>query len=474
MGNRGAFGNGQALTNALKYGILRIFKLSKSGLLVVLLEARNMLNELKNRAMRRLAQTTVGRRVTEIAEVLATHRLHTEARAAVRQLRDTPWLIYGITTGACGELVPMLWQPAGASANVLANRFSYAEQETEEFLGFKPEKFVSLDTACYMATAAYYQGRKLAVKRGKNEGHVMGVAMTSAVTTGRERKGADQAIIAVRTRTGLWTVTVLMKKPENFASDAEAHRIQQGNLADLLTLNAILAVAELRQVPLPVDRIERSEELDAESGTLRPTQVSLWSGSDKTRPMYGKVIMPDGSTREISSLDPKEWIIFSGSFNPVTYAHDEMAREIERATGKRVIFQITKAHPEKQVTDQDMIDRAGQFLYRWPVVLLEEHGLYVDKAELFPGFEFLIGADVVVERLFDQKYYDGYLGMMAAMQRLLDLKVVFHVNGRKCADGHYKELTDLPIPARFASMFRAFSRRNDVSSSERRAAGANV
>ncbi|NBS41823.1 hypothetical protein EBS80_04175, partial [bacterium] len=49
------------------------------------------------------------------------------ARACVRKLRDTPWLIYCVTTGARGDLAKLLWQPAGASNNVLADRFTYAQ-----------------------------------------------------------------------------------------------------------------------------------------------------------------------------------------------------------------------------------------------------------------------------------------------------------------------------------------------------------
>lgn len=393
------------------------------------------------------------------------------ARACVRELRSTPWLIYAVTTGACGELVPMLWQPAGASNNVLGDRFSYAQEETVELLGFEPEKFVSADAACHLATAAWYQGRKLAAKRGKIENDVMGVGMTAAVTTGRERRGADQAIIAVRTLAGLWTVSALLRKPANFADDAEEHRVEQGNLADLLTLDAILATAGASQVTLPSGRVESCAELTP-GGTLDPSRVPLVPDPD--RPLYGRVLMPDGTIVDPSSLRPNEWILFPGSFNPVTYAHDEIAWGIQRATGKRVLFQITRAHPNKAVTDRDMVDRAAQLRYRWPVLLLEEAGLYVEKARLFPGMEMLVGADAVLEML-SERHYGGRTGLESALDEMLRLGTGFHVNGRKCPqDGVYREVELLPIPPRYAGMFHPFSLRNDVSSSDRRAAGASV
>lgn len=407
----------------------------------------------------------------EVDRLIAEDRVRRAGRQAVGQLRKTPWLIYAVTTGACGELMPMLWQPAGASNNVLGDRFTYAQEETIEFLGFKPDSFVSVETACSLATAAYFQGRKLAAKRGKNENDVMGVGMTAAVTTDRERRGADQVIIAVRTLHGLWTVSALLRKPENFAEDAEEHRLLQGNLADLLTLNAILAAAGVSQVPLPSDRIESSAELGPEN-VLQPSLVRFWD--DPERPVYDRVIMPNGSQLERSTLDNREWILFPGSFNPITYAHDEMARAIEQSTGKRVLFQITKAHPNKVVTDREMIDRASQLRYRWPVILLENAGLYAEKARLFPGMEMLVGADAVLEML-QERHYGGFVGLQESLDEMLRLGTGFHVNGRKSdKDGIFREVDLLPIPGRYAGMFHPFSRRMDVSSSERRAAGAKV
>ena len=136
------------------------------------------------------------------------------------------------------------------------------------------------------------------------------------------------------------------------------------------------------------------------------------------------------------------------------------------------MFQISLAHPVKKLTREDLIARAAQMRYRWPVVLLEGAGLYVEKAEAFPGMEMLIGADVV-ESLFDESHYGGYDKMVAAMDRVRALGTTFHVNGRE-VHGRYKELADIPVPGKYAGLFRPMSLRYDVSSSARRAAGAKV
>lgn len=438
-----------------------------------------MKKEMFERLIGRAAQTRTGKRITEVLDLIAADKLRRRARDSVRQLRSTPWLVVCTTTGARGDLGKLLWQPPGASTNILTDAFTYAQEATAKYIGFRPAKFVTDEVACHMATTAYYEGRRLAVERGKNENDVMGVGMTSAVTTDRERRGADEVIVAVRTRDSLWTGRVLLKKPANFARDAEDHRAVQGELADLITLNAILYVAHIQQVPLSLAWVEHAEN-DAvfpsgeeSSYVLLLKRTSLWRGPDQT-PIYGKVIMPDGSMCDIKDLDPAKWIVFPGSFDPVTYAHDEMAKAIERTTGKRVLFQITKAHPVKSVTDQNMVDRAGQFLYRWPIVLLEGDGLFTQKAERFPGMEMLVGADVVNDRMFDAGFYGGDDAMDAAFERMRSLGTVFHVNGRVCGDRRYRELADIRIASRFAGMFRPFSHRNDVSSSERRAAGAKV
>ncbi len=408
----------------------------------------------------------------EVEVLIQNELVRREAVSLVRCLRKTPWLLYVVTTGATGDLGKVLWQPAGASRTILADRFTYAEQETAEFLGFKPEKAVSVDTACYLATAAYFQGRKLAVWRGKLEDDVMGVGMTCAVTTDYDRRGADQVIVAIRTHEGLFTVSAMLHKAGT--EDPEAYRVEQGNFADLITLNAILAVAGIsQQVTLPATRVVRSDEMDR-NDFLTPTRVPFAACENVDRLPYGKVIMPDGTMVDPATFNPSEWILFPGSFNPITYAHDEIARCIQRATGKRVLFQITRRHPNKPVTDRDMAERAEQFRYGWPVILLEGAGLYVEKARLFPGMEMLVGADAVLEML-DPRHYDGRGGLEAALGEMDRLRTGFHVNGRTCPqDGIYREADLLPVQPRFAGMFHPFSLRYDVSSSDRRAAGATV
>ncbi len=407
----------------------------------------------------------------ELRQLRENELLRRQAVGRVRALRATPWLIYAVTTGARGDLGKLLWQPPGASANILSDRFSYAQEETAGILGFRPEKFVTLPTACHMATAAYYQGRKLAVLRGLNENDVMGVGMTAGVTTGHERRGDDRVIVAIRTRHGIVTVGANLHKPENHATDAEAHRAMQGELADLITLDAILAAAGLAQLPLPVARIAACAELRGE-GTLvpTPTRIRAWDPAGS----FGQILWPDGRVGGVP--DPATHFLFPGSFDVVTYAHDDMAWILRETTGKEPVFQITCGHPDKGgVPDEVVFRRAEQFDFRWPVLLLREEGLFVQKAERFPGVHMLVGADVVL-KLFDPAHYgNSRAAMLRAMRRLEQLGTMFHVNGRECKDGVYRELSDIRMPVqRFGRMFRPFSKRMNVSSSARRAAGATL
>lgn len=403
-------------------------------------------------------------------------RRDSEARARVRALRDTPWLIYAITTGARGDLGKWLWQPSGASRNVLSDRFSYAQEETAEILGYRSDPFVSTEVACRLATASFYQGRKIAVLRGLDLENVMGIGMTSAVTTDRDRRGSDRVIVAVRTRDGTFIVDAILQKTANRAVDGEEYRVMQGELADLVTLNAILAVAKIPQVPLPRGRIATCAELRRRDRVLVPAPVKIrtWDPEES----FGRIHWPDG--RVEGTPDPSKHILFPGSFRKLTYAHDDMARMLEATTGRRVVFQISQGHPDKGGVPMDeMFRRAEQFDFRWPVILLRGDGLYVEKAERFPGVEMLVGADVAM-KLFEPVYYrKSRAAMMRAMRRLEELGTVFHVNGRECADGVYRELSDIPMPLRrHREMFRPFSMRMNVSATAviaaHRAAGAAV
>lgn len=408
-----------------------------------------------------------------------------EIAARVALLNAKPHLVCVYATGATaellpdmvaieGDLLPKIWGPAGASRTLLEYRFSYAQEATIDALGGRvPEKFLSVDAAIMMAAAAYEKGIEYAVRRGKPGAPIIGVGITSAVSTTRARRGDDRAFICVRTPDGFFVVDVELDKADNDQGARDGRRLQQARIIDHIALNTILWAAGVETLPVDPDGLNSKELGQSPTGEwfVAPRPVGrvpilfhdrvFWPERDDD--------YPDGRHTPVTDLDWNDYIIFPGSFNPVHFGHVEMAEQMERLTGKRVIFQISGTHPVKGVVpDEDLQRRLMQFKFRWPVIVTKAAGLYVDKAEQFPGAGILIGADALLG-LLDTKYYDGgEIGMEAALRRFRQLGTHFYVVDR-VVDGRLRTLKNIPILPEYLDMFQAVTSRNDISSTAIRA-----
>jgi hypothetical protein len=117
--------------------------------------------------------------------------------------------------------------------------------------------------------------------------------------------------------------------------------------------------------------------------------------------------------------------------------------------------------------------RLAQFAWKSPVELTRAP-TFVEKARLFPGTTFVIGADTA-ERLVAPKYYgDDEVRMHAALEEIGRSGCSFMVAVRIDAAGRLRRLSDIPMPPRFADLFTEIPEhrcRFDTSSSEIRARG---
>lgn len=99
---------------------------------------------------------------------------------------------------------------------------------------------------------------------------------------------------------------------------------------------------------------------------------------------------------------------------------------------------------------------------------------FVEKAELFPGAAFVVGADTL-SRIADERYYHGNLeDRDAAIGRLEQARARFLVFGRTC-EGRFLTLADLSLPPRLAAVcdgVPAAEFRDDVSSTDLRTASS--
>jgi hypothetical protein len=168
---------------------------------------------------------------------------------------------------------------------------------------------------------------------------------------------------------------------------------------------------------------------------------------------------------------PAGALILPGSFNPVHEGHWQLAGAASAVTGRPVAFEISVVNVDKAELDiEEARRRLRQFAGRADVWLTRA-ARFVDKAELFPGACFVIGADTAA-RLVSPRYYDDDSGhMAAALEALRRHGSRFLVAGRADPAGRFVTLADLPIPVPCADLFEAIppsAFRSDLSSSRLR------
>lgn len=99
-----------------------------------------------------------------------------------------------VAGGGSGAVEELLSHP-GASRFVLEVQIPYSVPALRDYLGESPESFCSEDAARLLAERAYERALILG-----DEASILGIACTAALQTNRERKGADRAFFAVKSR----------------------------------------------------------------------------------------------------------------------------------------------------------------------------------------------------------------------------------------------------------------------------------
>ena len=147
-----------------------------------------------------------------------------------------------------------------------------------------------------------------------------------------------------------------------------------------------------------------------------------------------------------------------------------MAKIARELLGSRVALELSVFNVDKPPLDYlEVSHRLAQFSSD-QTVWLTRAPTFVEKADLFPGATFIVGADTIV-RIADPKYYGGNpTARDAALAHIAGQRCRFLVFGRLMDNGpssQFRSLADLALPDALRSICRevpAAIFRDDVSS----------
>jgi hypothetical protein len=353
-----------------------------------------------------------------------------------------------LTGGGAGAAAWLLSVPGG-SRTLLEVVVPYGEEALGEYLGRRPASFCSADTGRALAARARERARWLAPGAP-----VAGVGCTASLRSDRPKRGDHRFHLCVDAgeRTVALSLT-LAKEARDRAGEEE--------VLDRTLLNALaeaFGLAERVAVPLLP-----GEQIVTEPAAATDALAALLAGEKSAL-----CVEPDGRVREDG---PRPALLLPGSFNPLHEGHCALAAVVARQTGAAAAFELTVVNADKPpLAAEEVRRRLTQFAWRAPVWLTRAP-TFAQKADLFPGAAFVVGADTAARIVQPRFYGDSAERMAEALGAFRARGCRFLVAGRADARGHFVGPDQIDAPPAFRDLFTAIPEsafRLDVSSTELR------
>ncbi|MCY4377271.1 MAG: hypothetical protein OXC31_26225 [Spirochaetaceae bacterium] len=362
-------------------------------------------------------------------------RPHDEAAwtGLVRAVHDAP---VATVLELAGGTQGLAWLHAveGSSATVLEAHDRYHHDSLTTALGVTPSRATDPAVADALAAAARERARALA----GGAAAVVGLGCTTAMVTGRARRGAHVSHVATRDGLGSRRATVQLTKGARTRAQEEA-------VAGRLVLLALANAAGVDLAALPPWPEPEPLQVSVDAG---PELAALLGEGARAvcREVDGSVLADPPAARR-----SRVGALLSGAFNPVHDGHRGLAAAAAAFLGTSVAYELPVLNADKSPLDgAEAHRRAAQFLGR-AELWLTRAALYADKAALFPGAVFVVGADTA-ERVLQPRFYGGERQMMDAVAAIGGAGCRFLVAARPLPSG-LLTLGRLRVPEALRALF---------------------
>jgi nicotinamide mononucleotide (NMN) deamidase PncC len=359
-------------------------------------------------------------------------------------------VVLAITGGGSGAIGELLRIP-GASRTLLEAIVPYDGAALAQYLGGAPDQACSEETAVSMARRAQERARALAPEGAAT----VGLGATASLASDRPKKGYHRCHLAVATERGLDVTSIVLEKD----------RRDRGTEEDVVARVIVTVLARA-------------------CGIAAPSTASLLALGDRLTEGHGPPpdllaqLLAGTLDRLTSCADgglvrgaPTPRAVLPGSFNPLHAGHLGLAQVAARKLGSPVAFELSVTNVDKPPLGEAEVTRRLRQFASLHMVELTRAPTFREKARLFPGTTFVVGADTA-ERIVRPRYYgNSEATMREALDEIVGLGCRFLVAGRVDDAGQFTTLGEAPIPPRYRGLFSAIPEtdfRIDLSSTRLR------
>ena len=365
---------------------------------------------------------------------------HINIRDLIHSLHDHPSSGYFSLAGGGVSGLHLLLSVAGASRTLLGADVPYSRKALTDQLGGLVAGACSEETAAAMAAYAFEKARGLTDALASEP---FGLSCTAALATNRTRQGQDRAHLALQNAKGFYARSILFSK-------AFSREEQETALGESL-------IHFLASILFDTDY---------------PTQFSdviLQSKDHSFRAPASWQALVQCEIQKVESESPVRALL-PGAFNPIHQGHQDMAALAAERLGGPVHFELSITNVDKPPLSYWHLHRRVEALRACGSYVITRAPTFREKAVLFPGACFVVGADTLI-RIDDDKYYASRHDRLEAIAAIAAYGCRFLVFGRMI-DGQFQTLAELKVSDSLLALCEGIDEkafRRDITSSALRA-----